>query len=235
MNDEYVDNTYVPIITRLKQANHSSENRQTTNSQMHNNNNNNNHACPSIVGKDDYIFVDHDPECAEQVLILYIRDLKQESNTQLDCDKQLVTRLMDLIRPAYSNNQQKMIQLDKIVQDIGVLHDRRHIDQEEKIQQYRADINRLNRMIFTASNDQTIHNNNTKDSMFSTLQQGCKRKEFFFSHVFDILEILDSSTDYEQWTEIEDDAKKLHELVQLQRNQINEIVSLISQTGNQRY
>jgi hypothetical protein len=53
--------------------------------------------------------------------------------------------------------------------------------------------------------------------------------------VFEILEILDSSTDYEQWTEIEDDAKKLHELVQLQRNQINEIVLLISQTGNQRY
>ena len=37
--------------------------------------------------------------------------------------------------------------------------------------------------------------------------------------------------DQEQWTEIEGDAKKLHELVQTQRNQINEIASLISQTG----
>jgi hypothetical protein len=36
----------------------------------------------------------------------------------------------------------------------------------------------------------------------------------------------------EQWTEIEDDAKKLHELVELQRNQINEIVSLITETGD---
>lgn len=37
---------------------------------------------------------------------------------------------------------------------------------------------------------------------------------------------------YDQWTEIEDDAKKLHELVESQKNQINEIVTLISQTGN---
>ncbi len=37
--------------------------------------------------------------------------------------------------------------------------------------------------------------------------------------------------DHDQWTEIEDDAKKLHELVESQKNQINEIVTLISQTG----
>jgi hypothetical protein len=68
--------------------------------------------------------------------------------------------------------------------------------------------------------------------MFSTLQhQGCKQKSVFFFRVFYIWKILDPSTDYEQWTEIEDDAKRLHELVESQRNQINEIVSLISQTG----
>jgi len=43
--------------------------------------------------------------------------------------------------------------------------------------------------------------------------------------------LLDSIHDYDQWTEIEDDAKKLHEIVQSQKNQINEIVNLISQTG----
>jgi hypothetical protein len=41
--------------------------------------------------------------------------------------------------------------------------------------------------------------------------------------------ILASMSD--QWTEIEDDTKKLHEILQFQRTQINEIVSLISQTG----
>jgi hypothetical protein len=40
--------------------------------------------------------------------------------------------------------------------------------------------------------------------------------------------------DYDQWTEIEDDAKKLHEIVETQKNQINEIVNLISQTGKKK-
>jgi len=38
-------------------------------------------------------------------------------------------------------------------------------------------------------------------------------------------------TGYNQWTEIEKDAKKLHEIVQSQRTQINEIVTLISQAS----
>lgn len=37
--------------------------------------------------------------------------------------------------------------------------------------------------------------------------------------------------DYNQWTEIEGDAKQLQELVQSQKNKINEIVSLISETS----
>lgn len=43
---------------------------------------------------------------------------------------------------------------------------------------------------------------------------------------------LGSINEYDQWTEIENDAKKLHEIVESQREQINEIVSLISQAGN---
>ena len=43
--------------------------------------------------------------------------------------------------------------------------------------------------------------------------------------------IVDSMHEYDQWTEIEDDAKKLHQIVQTQKNQINEIVALISESG----
>ena len=174
MTDEYVDNTYVPIITRLKQANHSSENRQITNSQS----NNNQPVRPSGVGSNEYIFIDHDPlqdaKKLEEILMFYIGDLKKETNSQLDCDKQLITRIMDLIRSAYLNDQQKMIQLDKIVEEIGQLHDKRHIEQQEKLEQLRADRNRLNRMMFPTGSDQQIVNNRSKNySMFSTLQ-GCK-------------------------------------------------------------
>jgi hypothetical protein len=167
-----MNNTYVPIITRLKQANNSSENRQITNPQI-------NDTCQSFDNKDDCIFVDHDPENAkqlEQVLKFYILDLKQETNTQLVCDKQLVTRLMDLIRPAYLNHQQKTKELDNIIQEIGLLHDKRHMDQLEKIEQLRTEVRLLNKRLCDASNDNSLYieNNNRNYSMFSTIHRGSK-------------------------------------------------------------
>jgi hypothetical protein len=167
-NDEYVNNTYVPIITRLKQANNSSENRQIPNS--------NNDKYENVDGKHDYIFVDHNPhEIAkqlEQILIFYIRDLKQETNTQINCDQQLIGRLMDLIRPAYPHDQKKMIDLDKIMQDVAALHDKRHIEQKEKIEQLRTEICQLNKMLFDAKNEQSIYNDNQKNySMQNTIHQ----------------------------------------------------------------
>jgi hypothetical protein len=57
------------------------------------------------------------------------------------------------------------------------------------------------------------------------------KNSFFKIFEFFFFCISDSLNDYDQWTEIEDDAKKLHEIVQSQKNQINEIVTLISQTG----
>jgi len=172
-NDENTNNTYVPIITRLKQANNSSENRQITNPQI-------NDTYQSVGNKHDYIFVDHNPlenaKQLEQVLKFYILDLKQETNTQLVCDKQLVTRLMDLIRPAYLNDQQKTTELDNIIQDIGLLHDKRHMDQLEKIEQLRTEVRQLNRRLCDASNDNSLYieNNNRNYSMFSTIHRGSK-------------------------------------------------------------
>jgi hypothetical protein len=137
----------------LKQANNSSENRQITNS------NNDNGANP------DYIFVHHDPKESavqlEQVLRFYIRDLEQETNTQIDCDRQLIIRLMNLIRPAYSDDQKKMIQLDKILDDIASLHDKRHVAQNEKIEQLRTEVCHLNKMLLTVRSEHSIYNGDT--------------------------------------------------------------------------
>jgi len=36
---------------------------------------------------------------------------------------------------------------------------------------------------------------------------------------------------YEQWTEMEEETKKLHNLVETQRNKINELIKLIFQEG----
>lgn len=124
-----------------------------------------------------FIFVHHDPlehaKQLEEILHSYIRDLKQESNCQLDCDKRLVTRIMDLIRPAYSNDTEKSKELDKIIENIGVLHDKRHIEQKEKIEHLRMEVNRLTRMMFVNNDEQTVQLESSQlNSMFSILPRG---------------------------------------------------------------
>jgi RNase adaptor protein for sRNA GlmZ degradation len=78
---------------------------------------------------------------------------------------------MDLIRPAYLNDQEKMIELNNIMEEVGLLHDKRHIEQKEKIEQLRTEICRLNKMLFTASNDQTLYRSY---STLSTMHPGRK-------------------------------------------------------------
>ena len=124
---------YVPIVTRLKQANNLSENRQVSSLKT-----DENISSPQIAGgRHEYIFVDHDSQenakQLEEVLKYYIRDMKEETRTQLECDRGLTIRLMNLIRPAYSSDQKKLIQLDEIMKEIGSLHDKRYIEQKEKI------------------------------------------------------------------------------------------------------
>jgi len=38
--------------------------------------------------------------------------------------------------------------------------------------------------------------------------------------------------DYEEWTEIEEETKKLHNLVVTQREQIDKLIEILKQTGN---
>ncbi|CAF4461567.1 unnamed protein product, partial [Rotaria magnacalcarata] len=83
--------------------------------------------------KQDYIFVDNNPQehakQLEQALKFYIQDLTQDTNTQWQCDKQLIVRLMDLVRPVYSHDQMKLIELEEMQKQIGSLHDKRYIEQ----------------------------------------------------------------------------------------------------------
>lgn len=42
---------------------------------------------------------------------------------------------------------------------------------------------------------------------------------------------LDSMVNYQQWIEMEEETKKLHQLVETQRDKINELVNMISELG----
>lgn len=202
--DHQPSHTYVPIIDRLKQATNSAENR--------NNDANETTTSRTPPNRQDYIFVDHNPEenaqQLEQVLQYYIQDLKQENRTHLDCAQQLTIRLIDLIRPAYSKDQKKMIELDGVLREISALHDQRHVDQNEKLEQLRSENSQLQKLLFNASNPSSLSLTNRNYSL--------------------AYQEIDPQANPEQWTEIEDDAKKLQEMVQQQQERINEIVTLLN-------
>ena len=155
-NDNQV-NAYIPIIRRIQQANHSPKNNQNTTLIQHENNRNNSD------DQHDYILVDHDlQETAkqiEQILHYYRQDLKYESNTYFDCNQQLLNRLIDFIRPAYSSNEKKMNDLNTLLQEIGVLHEKRHVEQKERYEQLLTEVCHLKKLIITTSNEDDSRNN----------------------------------------------------------------------------
>jgi predicted RNase H-like nuclease (RuvC/YqgF family) len=76
----------------------------------------------------------------EQILEYYRKELQQESNTQLDCNRRLITRLFDFIRPVYSSYRKKKEDLDALFEDISDLQDIRYIQQKEKTEQLQNEI-----------------------------------------------------------------------------------------------
>lgn len=170
---------------------------------------------PNSSSKYDYIIVDHQPQenakQLEEILKSYIRDLKHEANTQVYCDQQLIIRLMDMIRLAYPNDQKKMIELDEVMKEIASLHDKRFVENEEKIQQLHTEICQLNKRIVTTSMESPMINENTKFVSMPTMSYE------------------NQSIDNDQWIEIDKDSKQLHDIIQSQIKQINEIIALISE------
>ena len=160
-------------MTRLKQAYDSSENRQTASFQSM--------TTPGNRCGNDFVFVDHNPQenakKIEEVLDYYLRDLKQESKSQLECSQQLVIRLMDLIRPAYPSDQQKMIELDAIMRDIASFHDNRHVEKEAKIQELQAEIRRLEKALFVSQDEMLMRRDSSLSLSTMTSIREQRRKD----------------------------------------------------------
>lgn len=89
----------------------------------------------------------------EQILEYYRKELQQESNTQLDCNRKLITRLFDFIRPVYSSYRKKKEDLDALFEDISDLQDIRYIQQKEKTEQLQNEILHLKKLIMTSVNE----------------------------------------------------------------------------------
>ncbi|CAF3761828.1 unnamed protein product [Rotaria sordida] len=169
--------THVPILKHLQQANQSSKIVYDQNERTNQ---------------------------LEQILNYYRQELKQKTNTQFDCDRNLITRLIDFIRSIYSSNKKKLKDLDILFNDISDLHDKRFNEQKEKNEQFQEEISYLKKLIITSDNED---NTNRKISR------------------------INSIVDYEEWMEIEEETRKLHNLVKNQQNQINELFKLLPYQG----
>ncbi|CAF1445759.1 unnamed protein product [Rotaria sp. Silwood1] len=202
--DDASTNVYIPVLKNSQQTNESSNTTQPITSNVVYDQNNQTNSDSSH----DYIFIQHDlqetTKQLEQILYYYQQDLTQESNTSFDCNRNLITRLVDLIRPVYSLNQEKMKNLNTLVDDISDLHDKRIVEQKEKNEQFHLEISHLKKLIVTSENE-----DNTSRKIYR----------------------INSLVDYEEWMELEEETKKLHKLVEHQQNQINELNKLISQEG----
>ncbi|CAF3859151.1 unnamed protein product [Rotaria sordida] len=170
--------THVPILKHLQQANQSSKIVYDQNERTNQ---------------------------LEQILNYYRQELKQKTNTQFDCDRNLITRLIDFIRSIYSSNKKKLKDLDILFNDISDLHDKRFNEQKEKNEQFQEEISYLKKLIITSDNED---NTNRKISR------------------------INSIVDYEEWMEIEEETRKLHNLVKNQQNQINELFKLLPYQEN---
>ncbi len=209
-NDQPTSNS---VVEHLKQAN------QSTTSKSKNSNNRN-----------DYMYVEHDRlEAAkqiEQILNYYRQDLKQESNTQLDCNQRLIIRLVDLIRPIYSSQTNKLEDLDTLLEEISVSQAIRFIEQKEKTEQLNNEILHLKKLIITSANEDD-HSKNTMTKVYR-ISKIISKKE---NNSFQLIRYLDSMVSYQQWMEMEEETRKLHNLVEIQRDRINELIKIISQEG----
>jgi hypothetical protein len=167
-NDEPISSC-IPIVRRLQQANQLKSVDNPTNSD----------------NKHDSTYVNRDLldtiKQIEQILNYYRQDLKQESNSQLDCNRKLITRLVDFIRPIYSSNEKQMKELDILYEDISILHDKRFLEQKEKNDQLHNKIRHLKKSIIS-----TPIEDDDRDSLMTNIYRIStrifRRKVIIFIH-----------------------------------------------------
>ncbi len=114
----------------------------------------------------DYVYVEHDrleaAKAIEQILNYYRQDLKHESMSQLECSQQLITRLVDFIRPAYSADRKKMGELETLFEEISTSQDIRFVEPIAKNEQLEEEIRHLRKLIITTEGE-----GNRQDNMMT--------------------------------------------------------------------
>lgn len=109
----------------------------------------------------DYCYTRFEYDSLRKILNSYAEDLENESNNQFDCSRQLITRLMDFIRPFFSSDKEKIAEIDKLRGKISNLHDRNHCKQNEKDQSLRNEIIKMENFVIQSTDENRISKNIT--------------------------------------------------------------------------
>ena len=155
----------------------------------------------------------------EDILHVYCRDLQQMSNTNFFCDQQLTSRLIDLLRPAYSADDQRKKELDQLYDNIVDLQKNRLSQQKEKDDQLYTEIHELRTSIMT----QSVENAERRFQRMSKSIFVCRRKGFVKSEICSLDPVMDS----DQWLNFEQETAELQRVVQLQNKQIEQLIELL--------
>ncbi|CAF5228529.1 unnamed protein product, partial [Rotaria magnacalcarata] len=87
------------------------------------------------------------------------------------------------------------------------LHDKKSMEQKNKNQELQSEISRLEKFIITSTNPY-----NSKTNAYAT----------------------DLTFDYDEWMKLEEETRKLRDLVERQTDKINELITLLSDSGEYR-
>ncbi|CAF0880816.1 unnamed protein product [Didymodactylos carnosus] len=166
----------------------------------------------------DYVFIDdHDSyDALWNALCHYRSDLKNGSNTYHDCNRHLIIRLFDMIRSivpspngSLSNNATtKSDDIQSLDDDINQLIDQKQKENIENVQQLHAEICQLK---------MTLLNNNT---VVAGQPSPCASST-----------VADVNVHEEEMDAMNKESERLHHLIETQREQINELFSLVSKEG----
>ena len=155
----------------------------------------------------------------EDILHHYRRELRQPTNSGPESLARLITRLVDVIRPMYSADVSKMNALETLYDEISALNAKKSLDQKDKNEQLQEEISHLKKLVITSSNQ-----SNPMTSLCQMSKSERARKARVIS-----APALDMMMNHDEWMGIDKESRKLHELVQLQRRKIDELVQILAE------
>ncbi|CAF1137518.1 unnamed protein product, partial [Didymodactylos carnosus] len=169
----------------------------------------------------EYVFIDNNDsyDSLWNTLCHYRSDLKNQNINNYECDRSLIIRLIDILRSIVSSPSSslsndtttKTNEIQLLSDDINQLIDQRQKENNENTQQSHIEICQLKRALMNLNNVPSSQLSSFAPSILKDTQEARLHDE--------------------EITAMINESERLHNLVQKQRDQINELIFLITNNG----